>query len=130
MNITNITLAGTEYPVAINLDLVTKIEAKGETLSTILSKIEELNVSTTIYMLSAMMRAAKEYDTYRRGKGLEPVCPEDFEPLSEEDIRMEFTYVNFVEDIFQKLQTAILELLKPSVEVKPSKKGKGATQAG
>lgn len=130
MNITTISLAGKEYPLAMNLNLVMKLEAKGETLGSMLDKISELNVTETVWMLSSMMTAAKELDNYRREKGMEPVCPEDFEPLTEEDIANEFTYVNYMEDIFTALQVAMTDLLKPTVEVKPSKKGKAAQSEG
>lgn len=128
MNTTTITLAGKEYPVALNLNLVMKIEERGETLGSMLDKISELSVTDSVWMLSAMMTAAKELDNYRRSKGLEPICDEDFEPLSVEDIQNEFTYVNYMEDMFTKLQVAMTTLLKPTVEVKPSKKGIAATQ--
>lgn len=129
MDTTKITLAGKEYPLAMNLGLIMKIEAKGETVGSMLDKISELSVTDSLWMLSAMMTAAKEMDTYRRGKGLEPVCEEDFTPLTVEDLQNTFTYVNYMEDIFIKLQEAMTALLKPNVEAKPSKKGKGATQA-
>lgn len=128
MNTTKITLGGKEYPLAMNLGLIMKIEAKGETLSTMLDKIADLNVTETVWMLSNMMVAAKELDNYRRGKGLEPVCEEDFEPLTEEDLMNEFSYVNFMEEMFTNLQIAMTTLLKPTVEAKPSKKGKAAPQ--
>lgn len=127
---TTITLAGKEYPLALNLGLIMKVEAKGETLTSMLEKIEELNVTESVWMLSAMMTAAKEIDNYNRSKGMEPVCPEDFEPLTKEDIMNQFTWVNYTEEIFQRLETAMVALLKPTVEVKPSKKGKAAPQDG
>ena len=129
MNTTTITLGGKEYPLAMNLGLVMKIEAKGETLSTMLDKISELSVTDSVWMLSAMMMAAKEIDNYRREKGMEPICEEDFTPLTEEDLMNEFSYVNFMEEIFLALQKAMTDLLKPTVEAKPSKKGKGVPQA-
>lgn len=130
MNTTTITLNGKEYPLALNLGLVAKVEAKGETLGSMLDKIAELNVTESVWMLSAMMTAAKELDNYRRQKELEPVCEESFVPLTEEDIMMEFSYVNYMEEMFTNLQKAMTALLKPTVEVKPSKKAAGATQAG
>lgn len=116
-----VTLNGAVYTLCLSAGVYMAIEGRGDTISGITQKIDEGNVTARMTLLGDLLQAGYAYE---KACGKEPPTPPVVPQLA--------TVVG--PDDFAEIDAAIIAALsggqKPTVEVNPPKKGKGATQAG
>lgn len=120
MRTATIDLKGTIYTLCYSARVATKVEERSGSVKEEMEKLSNGSIAETFWMLSQMLDAGERYD---RMEGNDPPKPPTYDELVDSIGSDQFG------DIYVAVAKALTAGSTPTVEVKPSKKGKGATQA-
>lgn len=120
MRTASIDLFGVTYTLCYSARVVAAMEARCGTAQEGINKIAKGNMTETFWLLSQMLEAGEAYD---KMMDKEPPKPPTHDHLLTVLGREDF------DNVYGAVADALTAGNKPTVEVKPPKKGKGATQA-